>query len=901
MADESLQTTLLVKLGIDTSQFDEGLTNAAQAAAQTGQAAQTAVATADRKADAAAGKAGTGADEARQKVSALQRKMQEADQQFSRLGARWAGAIKQFAFGIAAPITAAFAVWKGITSYTDQVGQVASMTGAYNAQYDEWRKKRAMLQRVTREDIELYKKAREGVTNFQISMQDLTAKIARNFSPVIKGGLEILEKITKWVDAHQNDLVRFFTVAATVITAVFIPSLLKMAAAFLANPLTWIVAAIAGLILVIDDLITYMRGGKTALEGFWSYFGTAEELSNTLGAAIEWLTGVFKSLLAYLPQIVLGAGGVLGALGAFTIARRIFTALTSAISTVTTVLKVLFTVVRANPVILLLTLAAALAYKLWDAFQKGGGTLAGMFEYLRGGLASLVEGLGPFGDAILAVFDFVSWAVQGIVDLVYAVAQALLNLPETVNAIGSAIADFFGSVWDGIVGAFQSVSDFFTGIGRAVYGAFAGAVQAVTDAFNGIVSGIGSAIGAAVDGVTSGFAAIGDAIEGAFAGIAAAVASAVGFIGRIWDAITSAAAAVADAVLSVFGLWADAFRGLIASIGSIFSAISRGLQNARAWFANAFNAIASTIKGLFGGAVDAILYSVYSIGRAIGAIWDALGSGAAFVRDVIASAVGFIAAGFMSLLDAAASVWAGIEGGLQELSAFFASIISSIGEGIISAFASAWAAVTSGLQGLIGTFSNVFTIITDTIKNLFASAWEFIKSMFDPSALIGKAKGVIDGVKNFFGFGGGEEEEASANAAQERQSAPNVTVNVDADMPAPAQAPAPVYVFDPSQNGAEAVQPAKSNGFLQAVDNLPQSGPGQNPTQAIQNSVNNTNTANYDNSRRQSSNTVTQNNNITINTTADPQAINQGLNNSLALQNERLQRQTLAVENGVRT
>lgn len=43
-------------------------------------------------------------------------------------------------------------------------------------------------------------------------------------------------------------------------------------AAFIVNPVLWLSAAIAGLIVLIDDFVTYMQGGESALGKFWAPF-----------------------------------------------------------------------------------------------------------------------------------------------------------------------------------------------------------------------------------------------------------------------------------------------------------------------------------------------------------------------------------------------------------------------------------------------------------------------------------------------------------------------------------------------------------------------------------------------------------------------------------------------------
>lgn len=197
---------------------------------------------------------------------------------------------------VAAPLAGAMSIGSMIKSYFGGVAQVAQMTGAYSPKLDEWRKKRALLNRVTREDIQLYKKSREALTKFQITMADLSAKIMRQTSPAVKFLAEMLTKVSDWVDAHSNDIVRFITIVASLIGTALIPKLLKMAAALALNPITWIVAALVGLAAVIDDLIVWLEGGESALGDFWSQFGSREEVLEKIQKAIKWVTETFQGL-----------------------------------------------------------------------------------------------------------------------------------------------------------------------------------------------------------------------------------------------------------------------------------------------------------------------------------------------------------------------------------------------------------------------------------------------------------------------------------------------------------------------------------------------------------------------------------------------------------------------------
>lgn len=244
---------------------------------------------------------------------------------------------------VAAPLAGAMSIGSMIKNYFSGVAQVAQMTGAYSTKLEEWRKKRALLSRVTKEDIALYKKSRKAVTDFQIAMGDLSAKLVRTASPAFKFMYEKLEKISRWVDDHSDDIVRFLRVLAAVIAVTLIPTLMKLtpwllrvAAAMLANPLTWIIAAIGLLAIAIDDLIVYLKGGNSAFDKFWKMLGLTKGdtallnkvlgfLGDNIGYIIASLMGLsvgFKafsfienSVIKNIPNLISGITKVVGILG----------------------------------------------------------------------------------------------------------------------------------------------------------------------------------------------------------------------------------------------------------------------------------------------------------------------------------------------------------------------------------------------------------------------------------------------------------------------------------------------------------------------------------------------------------------------------------------------------------
>lgn len=381
------------------------------------------------------------------KLKDVEKTAETTDKKFETLGSKWVSGIQGIVTRLVAPITGVLAVSKMITSYTSSIAEVARMTGAYSDKLEQWRYKRAMLSRITKEDIDLYKKCREGVVKFNIALADLSAKIAREFSPLVKIGVEWLNKISNWVDRNGHNIVRFLQITAGVLSAVFLPTLLKMTAALWANPITWLVAALAGLALVIDDLVVYMQGGESALSDFWALFGTGAELSKKLGCVIEWLTRHFKKIMPVI-------AGIIGAVAGFKTLAAAGTMLASSF-------RALFTLLRFNPFALLIT-AAWLLYENWDEVCEGAKIL---FEEL----------CKAFGLETKDVVNYVGEIIKGgkmlygdTSDLLGQMKQGFLDLMETATDAWDAIVEALGNAKDAIVSTWDEIKSAVGGFFDAI-------------------------------------------------------------------------------------------------------------------------------------------------------------------------------------------------------------------------------------------------------------------------------------------------------------------------------------------------------------------------------------------------------------------------------------------------
>ena len=470
----------------------------------------------------------------------------------------------------AGPIAGAFSVNKIVSGYMKDVGEVARMTGRYSQKLEEWRYKRAMLARVTREDIDLYKKCREGVVKFNIAMADLSAKIVREFHPAIKMGVDILNRFSGWVKENEHNIVRFFMVAAGVITAVFLPALVKMGLALLWNPLTGLIIALGALILVLDDLITYARGGRSVFAEFWAKFGTPEEVKQKLIAFLEKC----KKLLAdYLPLIVKIVGALLG----LSAARGVFYLIEKALGGVGKALGVVgkaLGIFLRHPGLLFFIASAYFIYQRWDGMVEGMKALIAdlisvwkkAVDWLANYIAAVVDGWTALTDKCKSIYSgMVDWTA----DYIGKIAQGWKDLTGDLSAAYGKAVNFTVELMEKAVNGVKDLRtkavNALAGMIESLAGVLSRTWEGVKDGFNALVDDLLAAwkrsplytmFSSIIEGVNAAKEALGiggDEEQKTTGGIG----------------VTGGIAAAAAKTLDLSGLWGDAKNFLGAKFSSV--------------------------------------------------------------------------------------------------------------------------------------------------------------------------------------------------------------------------------------------------------------------------------------------------------------------------------------------
>ena len=458
---------------------------------------------------------------------------------------------------VAAPLAGAMSIGSMIKSYFGGVAQVAQMTGAYSPKLDEWRKKRALLNRVTQEDIQLYKKSREALTKFQITMADLSAKIMRQTSPAVKFLAEMLTKVSDWVDAHSDDIVRFITIVASLIGTALIPRLMKMAAAMALNPITWIVAALIGLAAVIDDLIVWLEGGESALGDFWSMFGSREEVLEKIQKAIKWVTETLKELweiiktgikaaITWLDEFWTACSGTDRVLDAL---REAFESVMQTMEDLGVIWDYLVDLFKDN----------GFLDDLADALDGTLTFITGLFREFFAGLQAifgLIKGLltgdwGSFNEAVEKAIDAATDAFEGLWKVVKAIFSQIWELAK----------DFYSMIGDAIKNvlrvAFAAVMQTIEDMGQA----FEGAIDFIIGLFNGFFAGLQAIMGLIKELLTGDWESFNqavdkaiDAAKDAFEGLWKAVKA---ILNQIWEFAKDIFSMIGDAIKNALSIDVD--------------------------------------------------------------------------------------------------------------------------------------------------------------------------------------------------------------------------------------------------------------------------------------------------------------------------------------------------------
>lgn len=170
---------------------------------------------------------------------------------------------------------------------------------------------------MSNQDIKTGERLKKMFQDYQQVITALGLRFIRFFLPAAEKVSQWLLELNKWIGSHGRQIEAFLMAAGVVISGVLVVALykmrgallanaaaaLKMAAALLANPLTWMIAAVIALGvaigLIIEDFLAWKEGADSALAPIWEWF-------SKLGDKIDWLKEKWASFVDWIKDTKLG-------------------------------------------------------------------------------------------------------------------------------------------------------------------------------------------------------------------------------------------------------------------------------------------------------------------------------------------------------------------------------------------------------------------------------------------------------------------------------------------------------------------------------------------------------------------------------------------------------------------
>ncbi|MDY6216666.1 hypothetical protein [Actinobacillus porcinus] len=225
-------------------------------------------------------------------------------------------------------------------------------------------------------------------------------------------------------------------------------------AAFVSNPITWVAGAIIGLILILDDLFVFMKGGKSYFGEYWQKMF---DIIKNNKAEIALFGGMFLGLVGTVMQVWFKFGKL---------ATR-FTQITGKANTLITVVRILGVALRSafmkNPIGLMITAIVAVGYAIYKLATDFDGVKAAVgeaWDWMTSKCREFYEYAmnTAFVQGIISAFESVSNAVGSAWDWLKSKAIDFVNgLISLINNLPGVNVDLIATGADGAQAVAQSV------------------------------------------------------------------------------------------------------------------------------------------------------------------------------------------------------------------------------------------------------------------------------------------------------------------------------------------------------------------------------------------------------------------------------------------------------------
>ena len=544
---------------------------------------------------------------------------------------------------------------------------------------------------------------------FAGNIEKIAEGIATAFGWIIQlitSAIKTVQSVISWIDKLPPSIKIVGAVALAVIAAIKSKTAL-------------ITLIVTGILLLLDDLQTYLEGGDSLFGDFWgACIEGANAIAPVVDAAIVWIDSLLQKVGEILAAVVEGIGqfwqtlqdnGTLEKLQ--TIFENVFGIVEGLVNAAVDYFTKWFTGVdegaEGNK--------SSFGFMV-DAIAGVIDILATVIEWITSFLVSLGEIPGVM-ETIQGIIDTVAAVVQGAWEIIDGIIQAIIQLLNgdfsgAWNTIKDAAADAWNTIkekaeglWESLQTLFEPIAEWFSKIFGNAKDAVETAWDSVTDFFQNIWNGIVKGVSGIVDSIKQPFVDAWNAIE------------------EIWGKVT--------------GWFSGIFGGVKddENLSGIEAGISNPFTNAWSAIETTFTGVKDTVTGWFSG-----------------------------IGEGVATAVGDIASW---ATDAWGTITDKLSGAAVTISGWFSGIdLGNIVSEVSGWASTAWNNITDAFGDVKGWFSETFSDIGEMINTAVGNVAEWASNTW---------QGVQDAASNVGGwfaslFGWGSEDDGAAAEAEAQAS-----------------------------------------------------------------------------------------------------------------------------------
>ena len=536
------------------------------------------------------------------------------------------------------------------------------------------------------------------------------AMVAASIGPVL---LIIGKLITGIVNLYNNfkTLKTAFSVIST--AAKGFGTIISTALGSISAPVIAVVAIIAVLVAAFVNLwknnedfrnkiievwngikAKFEEAGQRIVEIFNELGFSFEDFKELMGAAIEWLKGVWDGFCELLAPIFVGAFQIIGDV------------ISGIVDLFVGVIEIIVGIVK--------------------GFKDGDWSM-------------LWKGIG---DVVMAVVDTIVGVLDHLGETIWNVVQTVANWlgadwNMSWDEAKQAVADWFNSVVQWVSDLVGKIGQFFSNIWQTITTVCNNIWNTITTIWNGIVTVVTNVLQSIVTGV-----------QNAWNNITTAISN---FMQMIWNTIQTVWTTIKDSVSTVLQIIWDTVSSVFTTI---FDTISSVMQNIWDCISNVWTTIKDTISTIVQTIWDTITNIFYNIALSITEIilgikeiitnvWEAIKS---FLQGNVDEAKNYIVNAWEMVKTLLSALMDNIRNMFNTVWTAIQTIITTITNTIYTVISTVWNTIKTVLSTIMNAIKTLIITIVNEISTFLSTTWNNIKTTI--STIVNAIKQTISDVFN---------------------------------------------------------------------------------------------------------------------------------------------------------